>query len=117
MSVRGIFMLFRRWADRPSRTNRYLSDASYSIYLLHHLPVVVMASLLLPLALPAWCKFALVLVIASLVSLAAHHYLVRGHAPMRYLFNGKLDLVQHRACDAAAESVPVRSSVDASRQP
>src|SRR3546814_11438688 len=102
MSVRGIFMLFRRWADRPSRTNRYLSDASYSIYLLHHLPVVVMASFLLPLALPAWCKFALVLVIASLFSLAAHHYLVRRHAPLRSLSHGNPELCPPRVFDAAA---------------
>lgn len=32
--------LFKRWFNRPSRTVRYLADASYWIYLLH-LPVVV----------------------------------------------------------------------------
>jgi glucan biosynthesis protein C len=115
-SVRVVFMLFKRWADRPSKTNRYLSDASYSIYLFHHLFVVVAASLLLSAALPAWIKFAIVLAVASLLSLAVHHYLIRSHAPMRYLFNGKLGPT-HRETPgiSTADSVRVPSLIDAPR--
>lgn len=89
MAIRVVFSLFRRWANTPSPAFRYLSDASYSIYLFHHLVVVVVASLLLPVTIDAWAKFLIVLSSASLVSLAVHHFLVLRYGWLRYLFNGR----------------------------
>lgn len=89
MVVRLVFAGFRAWLDRPSRTFAYLSDASYSIYLFHHLVVILVASALLPLQLgPGW-KFLLVLAVATLLPLAAHHFLIRRSALLGYLFNGR----------------------------
>ena len=90
--VRLLFAGFRRWTRHPSRGLRYLSDASYSMYLFHHLFVVAIATALLPLAWPAAAKFTVVLAGASLLSLAIHHFLVRPFAPMRWLFNGAAPL-------------------------
>lgn len=87
--VRLVFAAFARWARGPSATFRYLSDASYSMYLFHHLCVVVVATALLPLPWAAPAKFAVVLACAALLPLAMHHFLVRPYAPMRWLFNGK----------------------------
>lgn len=87
--VRMVFAGFARWAGRPSPAFRYLSDASYSIYLFHHLFVVLVATALLPLHWPALGKCALVLLVATAVPLAMHHALVRPHAAMRWLFNGR----------------------------
>lgn len=65
------------WRTAPSARWRYLSDASYWMYLVH-LPLV--------LALQAWMmrwpihwslKFVLILAIAGAVLLASYHYLVR----------------------------------------
>ena len=89
MTIRVVFSLFRRWANAPSRSFRYLSDASYSIYLFHHLVVVVVASMLLPVAIDAWAKFLIVLSSASIVSLAVHHFLILRYGWLRYLFNGR----------------------------
>lgn len=89
MAVRVVFSAFRKWADRPSSTFRYLSSASYSIYLFHHLIVIVIATWLLPLELDGWLKFPIVLTTAALVSLALHHFLVRRYALLGYLFNGR----------------------------
>ena len=105
MAVRAVFALFRRYADRPSRTFRYLSDASYSVYLFHHIVVIMAATWLLEVAINPWMKFALVLVAASLVSLAIYHFMVRRHAVMRYLFNG------------AARPPPAPEIAAADRQP
>lgn len=90
MAVRVIFALFRRLADRPTRTFRYLSDASYSVYLFHHLVVIVVATWLLALDVDAWLKFTIVLVTASVVSLLAYHFLIRRSRVLRYLFNGAI---------------------------
>ena len=87
--VRIVFAGFLRFTDMPSRTFRYLSDASYSIYLFHHLWVVVVATWLLALPWPAEGKFAVVLGVATALALAMHHFLVRPFPRMRWLFNGR----------------------------
>jgi len=87
--VRMVFAGFSRWAGAPSPLFRYLSDASYSIYLFHHLCVVMVATALLAMPWPAMAKFGVVLAVAALVPLAMHHVLVRPYATMRWLFNGR----------------------------
>jgi glucan biosynthesis protein C len=90
MVVRVVFSLFRDWANRPSPTFAYLSYASYSIYLFHHLVVIATATALLPLPLGAGGKFLIVLAVASMVPLAIHHFLVRRYDLLGYLFNGRI---------------------------
>lgn len=87
--VRIVFAAFRRWADRPRPALRYLADASYSVYLFHHLFVVLAATALLPAHLPATAKFAVVLSVATVVPLALHHLLVRRSTLAGWLFNGR----------------------------
>lgn len=88
MAVRVVFALFHRFLARPSRTFAYLSRASYSVYLFHHVIVIVMATWLRPAALAPGAKFVIVLATASLCSLLLHHYLVRRSAMLAFLFNG-----------------------------
>lgn len=90
MAVRVTFSLFRRFADRPSRTFRYLSDASYSVYLFHHVVVILVASWLLALDIDAWLKFSTVLATASAIPLLAYHFLIRRYQVLQYLFNGAI---------------------------
>ena len=90
MVVRVVFSLFRDWANRPSPTFAYLSYASYSIYLFHHLVVIATATALLPLPLGAGVKFLIVLAIASIVPLTIHHFLIRRYDVLGYLFNGRV---------------------------
>ena len=89
MLVRFAFAASRRWCNQTSPAWRYLSDASYSIYLFHHLVVIVVASLLIPLDWNVAAKFLLVLCLSAGLSLAAHHFLVLRMPWLRYLFNGK----------------------------
>lgn len=89
MTVRLVFALCRRWLNRPSATWRYLSDASYTVYLLHHIVVVVAATLLIPASWNVVAKFALVLCLSAGLPLAAHHFLILRAPWLRYLFNGK----------------------------
>ncbi|HEY4555764.1 MAG TPA: acyltransferase family protein, partial [Lysobacter sp.] len=90
MVIRTLFALFQRFANRPSATMRYLSEASYSVYLFHHIVVVVAATLLIPYALPVPFKFALVLLAAASISLAVYHGVIRRSPVFSYLFNGAI---------------------------
>jgi fucose 4-O-acetylase-like acetyltransferase len=73
----GITGLAVRYLDRPIPTARYLSDASYWMYLVH-LPLVIwVAGLLRGVAIPAVVKAALVLVAVVPVLLISYRYGVR----------------------------------------
>lgn len=87
--------LLARWRGRPhggvgERLSSALADASYTIFLVHHLMVVALALLLLPLDWPAALKFALIACGTLALSLAFHRWVVRPFAVTRLLFNGRL---------------------------
>lgn len=89
-SVRLCFGFFRRWAAGGTPAWRYLSDASYTVYLFHHLLVILLASLLLGTAWPVMLKFAFVVTVTSIVTLGIHQYVILRSPTLRLLFNGKL---------------------------
>jgi len=80
--------LGNRFLNRPSNAFRTLSDASYSVYLIHHPIVVLLGLAFLSVSIPMVIKFALILIIAFGASLAAHHYLIRRNSLLGFLFNG-----------------------------
>ncbi|MDQ3289182.1 MAG: acyltransferase family protein [Pseudomonadota bacterium] len=88
MVVRAVFWFFRRYLDRPSAAFRYLSDASYSVYLFHHIVVIITATWLLGVDASGWRKFLVVMTAASLVPLAVYHFVIRRRSWLAYLFNG-----------------------------
>lgn len=83
------FALFHRYLNRPSKLFAYMSDASYTIYLFHHLCVTVLGALLVTCAWPAMVKFLVVVLTTLLATLAVHHWLVLRVRWARLLFNGK----------------------------
>ncbi|TQV88891.1 acyltransferase family protein [Aliikangiella coralliicola] len=83
------FILFSTFFNKDSKLFRYLSDASYSIYLFHHLLVIAFGILLIPLNLPIGVKFIILISSVGLVALSLHHFGVLRLSVARYLFNGK----------------------------
>ena len=75
--VLGFLGLFRRWLDAPSPGWRYLSDASYWMYLVHLPLTVALPPLLSGWDAPGLIKFALALGAAFAVTLVTYHYGVR----------------------------------------
>ena len=83
------FYVFGKYFNSPSKLFAYLSDASYSIYLFHHIFVVIIGMALIPLALSIYVKFLAVMLTAGALSLAIHHFGVLRSPVLRLLFNGK----------------------------
>lgn len=83
------YVLFYRFMNRDSRVFRYLSDASYSIYLFHHICVVIFGYLLLSSSIAIGYKFLAVVIATFAVTLAIHHFLILRFRVLRFLFNGK----------------------------
>lgn len=87
--VRAVLAVGLRWLARPWTGWRQLADASYSIYLFHHLIVVVLATWLAPVQAPLALKFGLVLTTALLLPWLLHQRLVLRNDTLRLLFNGR----------------------------
>ena len=91
---------------------RYLADASYWIYLVHHAQVIALAGLLGGWRAPALLKFSVVVVVALASSLVSYHLLVRS-TPLGVLLNGRRYPFRWRATAAptgTAAGAPRRRS-------
>lgn len=83
------YVLFYKFMNRNSPFFRYLSDASYSIYLFHHICIIVFGYLLLNVSIAIGYKFLAVEFATISLTLAIHHFLILKFKPLRFLFNGK----------------------------
>ena len=84
-----LFALFRQLLQYRSRIFSYLSEASYSIYLFHHICVVMLGVWLAGMDWNVLAKFAVVVGLSLAISLAIHHFLVLRYRIPRLLFMGK----------------------------
>jgi glucan biosynthesis protein C len=72
---------------RPAATPifLYLSEATLAIYIVHHAPLLLLGVAILPMAIPAGVKIVVIWLAATVISLAAYHWLIRPWAPVRWL--------------------------------
>ena len=85
--------VFQKCLNRTSSAFRSLSDASYSIYLFHHIIVVVLGALLVDMAwVGAPAKFATVVIATFAAGLILHKYAVSRYRLLSLLFNGRTTL-------------------------
>ncbi len=87
-AFRFVLGLTRAYFTAESRRVRALSQASYTIYLLHHLVVMAAGFALLALPAPPLLEFAGITAVGLFVPLAVHHGLVRRSPALRFLMNG-----------------------------
>ncbi|TWU46974.1 acyltransferase family protein [Rubripirellula reticaptiva] len=80
--------VFRRFLSKPSKAMRYLSDASYWLYLVHLPLVILVQAWVRDWNVSPFIKFPLVCVVTSGVLLLSYQLLVR-HTPIGWLLNGK----------------------------
>lgn len=73
----GLLGWFVRRLSTPRPMVRYLSDASYWMYLTHLVPITWTSAALARAQLPAAVKFAIVLGVTTAITLATYHWWVR----------------------------------------
>ena len=63
----------------------YLSEATQPVYIVHHVILLLLALAILPLAIPVWFKIVLIWLGATVIVMAAYHWLIRPWPPVRWL--------------------------------
>jgi peptidoglycan/LPS O-acetylase OafA/YrhL len=85
--VTGGIGLFRRVLSQEHAHIRYVSDASYWMYLIHLPLLVVLQALALPVPMPAPLKFLLLMGLSLILLLLSYQLIVR-NTPIGILLNG-----------------------------
>ncbi len=89
LSIAGVLRLFHDAVKRDTHVTRFLSDSAYSVYLFHHILVVMLGVALLDYQIGAWLKFSIVCGTSLIVSALIHVLLIRPNRVASMLFNGK----------------------------
>ncbi len=89
LSIAMVFNIFCRWFNTSSSTWRFLSDASYSVYLFHHILVVILGLLFIQWGVNSHLGFVLLIPIILVLTLMMHYYCISKIQWLRFLFNGK----------------------------
>ena len=83
------FTLFYKFFNKESKFFSFLAEASYSIYLFHHVLVVLGGLILIKLNIGGYLGFFILLLFVSALSLSIHHYLISKVNFLALLYNGK----------------------------
>ena len=86
--VIACFALSIRFLSSPSKVLRNVADSSYSVYLLHHIVVVVVGSFMVTSNWPVAVEFTAVVAVALGCTLLAHRVIAKTPA-LLYAFNGR----------------------------
>lgn len=88
LAIFGIVGLFIRYGSNHSSRMRYISDASYWVYLIHLPLTIFIPGLLMNFSISAFGKFLIVLSTTSLICFFTYHYFVRSTFIGKFL-NGR----------------------------
>ncbi|MGI4720801.1 MAG: acyltransferase family protein [Janthinobacterium lividum] len=89
LSVAAVLRIFHDLVQRDSSVTRFMSDSAYSVYLFHHILVVVLGSALLNYRMGPWPEFLIVCGTSLVVSALIHDLFIRRNRVAHMLFNGK----------------------------
>jgi len=84
----GLFGLSLKYLKRENRLFRYLTDASYWIYLTHLIFTILFANILYFVEMPSLMKFLMGVCLTFTICTLSYHYLVRNTA-IGVLLNGR----------------------------
>lgn len=83
--VAGLLGLGRRMSWQRTGIVRYMGDATLPLYVLHHLPVVAIAFIVVPLDWNLWLKAGVICLGSAAVTFATYHFAVRPFNGTRFL--------------------------------
>mgnify|MGYP001822394822 CR=1 FL=1 len=107
----GITGLFMRYGSNHSAKMRYVSDASYWVYLLHLSLTAIIPGLIADWPLTATLKFLFVMIVTGVICFVSYHYLVRGTFIGQFL-NGKKYSKKLSDIKEAEVSIPFEAVLD-----
>jgi glucan biosynthesis protein C len=85
LAIVGMLGFGKRYLDRTSRTQRYLAEGSYPVYILHQTVIVVIAFYFIRLAAPRPVLWV-VLLLGAVLGTFALYEIVRRVGVLRFLF-------------------------------
>lgn len=77
--------LASRFRPGESRLLAYLNEAMLPVFIIHHVPLLLIGWALLPVPMAVWLKILLTALGATAVALAGYHWLIRPWPAMRFL--------------------------------
>jgi peptidoglycan/LPS O-acetylase OafA/YrhL len=105
LMVFGLMAFFRVILSGEHRSVRFLSDASYWMYLMHLTLVIALQAWVRTWEIPAIVKFAIIVALAFSVLLVTYRYLVR-YTPIGTMLNGKRTRPKKGPASGAQEAAP-----------
>ena len=84
----GLIGIFVKYFSEKSQKLKYISDASYWVYLIHLPFTILIPRLLVSFNFPAEVKFVITLIVTSIICFTSYHFLVRSTFIGKFL-NGK----------------------------
>jgi len=90
VSILVCFNLFFRFFNSHSKLWLFLSDASYTVYLFHHIIVIALGLLFIKMNIAGWLALPILISVTLFLTLGIHKYLILKSTTLRLLFNGRL---------------------------
>jgi len=88
-SILICFYVFYTLFNKESQIGRLLSESSYSIYLLHHILVIVLGALLIHLDISAILGTIILILMVTAITFVIHTSVISKNKLLLFLFNGK----------------------------
>ena len=89
ISIGALLNAFHAVFTKESPVTRFLSEASYSVFLFHHVLVVSLGFAFIDVGISPWVKFFLICLITLAATSGLHILLIRRVPLLSYAFNGK----------------------------
>lgn len=105
-----LLTLFARFADHGNRALRFLSSASYTVYLFHFLMISVIGLMLQSLGAGDWMRYFATMPLAFAICLVLHGVLVQKTALGALLFNGKHGFIKASLPPTQEVATPVTAA-------
>jgi glucan biosynthesis protein C len=84
-----VWGLAARFLAFSNRTLRYLNESTLPVYILHHLPVIAFAYLIVQMRCGIGVKFLLLMTSSLATTMVIYHFTIRPSPTLRFLFGAK----------------------------
>lgn len=89
LSISLYFFCFKCFFNKKSKLWSFMSDASYTIYLFHHIIVIIVGIFIIRNGIQIYAGFPLAMSTSLVATLLIHKYIIIKFKILRFLFNGR----------------------------